>query len=246
MPHIALDAARPLPRWVRIAGSLAVGFHFLVIGALAIGAPSGPWHTPVGPSMAIGPHFVKPVTDIAVENYLQPLRMTHNYHFASNRTAMPGVYFEVTLRDDKGQFINKLKFPEEKVNPWVRHRQTLLAQGLAEDQPIEPQGTEIVSAPNKKIQTVTIWEPGPSSMTLKKVPLHLIPRDRPVASPAEWSLVLAQSYMRHLCKQHRAASAELVRHSREPVMPAYLFAPELPPGAFNDLVCNFGEYRREQ
>jgi hypothetical protein len=247
MPHIALDAARPLPGWVRVVGSIAVGLHLLAIVSLAVGAPSGPWTTPMGPSTSPGPQFVQPVTSVAMPAYLEPLRMTHNYHFVSNNVAMPGVYFEVHLRDDKGQRFKTVKFPDDKANPWARHRQVLLARGLADDQPVEPPGQERITAPQKKAQTATIWEPGDRQMNLKKVPMHLIPRDRPVLSPSDWSLVLAQSYMRHLCREHKAASAELVRHGRDIVWPSYLFWEDGPPReAFEELVCNFGEYRRDQ
>jgi hypothetical protein len=247
MPHLAPDAPRPLPGWMRVAGSIAVCLHLLAIVALALGAPSGPWTTPMGPSTSPGPQFVKPVTDVAMPNYLEPLRMTHNYHFVSNNVALPGVYFEVHLRDEQGQRIKTVKVPDDKANPWARHRQVLLTRGLADDQPVEPPGQEAIPAPKQQAQMITIWEPAEKQMTLKRVPMHLIPRDRPVLSPSEWSLVLAQSYMRHLCREHRAASAELVRHSRDVIWPSYLFFEEgPPPGAFEELICNFGEYRRDQ
>lgn len=246
MPQIMLDAPRPLSGWLRAVASIAIAAHLLIFLAWVIGAPSGPWQTQFGPSQAEGPYFVRPITEAARPAYLLPLRMTHNYHFDSNAVALQGVYFEVHLRDEKGQRLKSLKFPDDKGNPWARHRQQLLARNLGQDQPIEPLGSEIIAPVKQKIQTVTIWEPGEKEMTLKKVPLHLIPRDRPVMGPSEWSLILAQSYMRHLCREHNAASAELVRHSRDVVWPSYLFIPdnELPPNAFETLNCNFGEYRR--
>jgi hypothetical protein len=51
--------------------------------------------------------------------------------------------------------------------------------------------------------------------------------------------------MRHLCREHGAASAELTRLSRQPIMPVVLFAEEPPAGTFDTLVSTFEEYRRD-
>ena len=242
MPNIALDGPRPLPFWLKIAGSVAVGLHLFVIAAWVLGAPSGPWSTPMGPSMALGPQFVKPFNDATLPGYLQPLRMTHNYHFETNQLAQPGVFFEVHLKDKNGQRFKTVKFPDEKSNYWVRHRQQLMAQGLAQDQLVPPPQGEVVSAPNKRVE-LAIWEPGENEMRLKKVAHHLVPRDRPVMTASEWSLVLAKAYARYQCRVHNAASAEVVRHTREAWQPGYLFIPTIPPN--DELVCNFGDTRRE-
>lgn len=243
MPNIALDAPRPLPLWLRIAVGAAVGVHLLVIIAQVISAPSGEWYTPMGPSMAEPPQFVKPITEAAVPAYLEPLRLTHNYHFATNRTSRPGVYFEVHLKNKDGQRIKTLRFPDEKVNPWVRHRQELLAQGLAEDEPVPPPQGEIIG----RVE-FTIWDlpdQGSQDLRLKKVPQHLVPRDRPVMMPSPWSLTLAKSYARYLCRTEHAAAAEIVRHTRDPWQPGYLLIPReaIPPN--DTLVCNFGEQTRD-
>jgi hypothetical protein len=76
---------------------------------------------------------------------------------------------------------------------------------------------------------------------LAAVPQHRLPRYPGRWRPSEWSLILARSYGRYLCRTHGAASAEIVRHTREPVPPAVLFGQETPPAVFNDLVANFGE-----
>jgi hypothetical protein len=72
-----------------------------------------------------------------------------------------------------------------------------------------------------------------------------IPRDRPLSRPSDWSLLLARSYLRYLCQKHNAHSAELVRHSQEPVMPALMFSPEQPPETFVETQSNFGDLRRD-
>ena len=40
MPNIALDAPRPLPPALKIGGSLVIGVHLAIIGAMALGAPA--------------------------------------------------------------------------------------------------------------------------------------------------------------------------------------------------------------
>jgi hypothetical protein len=57
--------------------------------------------------------------------------------------------------------------------------------------------------------------------------------------PSDWALVLARSYGRYLCRTHGAASAEIVRHTREPVSPAVLFGMRPPPNAFDEYVATF-------
>lgn len=242
MANIALDEPRPLPTWLKIGGSVVVIMHLVVFACLALGSQSGPWPTPMGPSMAEGPQFVRPVVDLALPNYLQPLRMTHNYHFMTNNTSQAGVYFEVHLKDKAGTRIKTLKFPDEKANPWIRHRQSLLAQGLAQDQSVPPPQGEVIAAAKQKVEMM-IWEPSDNELRLKRIPQHLVPRDRPVMTPSEWSLTLAKTYARFLCRLHHADTAEIVRHSRDAWQPGYLFIPTIPPN--ETLVCNFGEYSRD-
>lgn len=242
MPNIALDAPRPLPLPLKIAVGAGVGVHLLIIVALALGAQSGPWPSPVGPSEAPGPQFVQPLTEAAVPYYLEPLRMTHNYHFMTNTTAQPGVYFEAHLKDKTGNVIKTLKFPDDKAQPWVRHRQQLLALGLAQDQPVPEQQGEVLAGQNRV--EFTIWAPGDQELRLKKVPQHLVPRE-PTMMPSEWSLALAKSYARYLCRVEHAHTAEIVRHTRDAWLPSYLFIPreQIPPN--DKLVCNFGETTRD-
>jgi hypothetical protein len=89
------------------------------------------------------------------------------------------------------------------------------------------------------------WDMGEGGkVQLKSVPEHLVPRDRPVLRPTEWARVVVRSYDRYLCRKYGAASAELIRHSREAIMPAVLFMDEPPADAFNEVVCSFGEQKR--
>jgi hypothetical protein len=237
--------AGAFPPWLTLCASVAIAAHLLALAALVIAAPSGPWPMPFGAGVAMEPPFAQAVSNVTTRNYLIPLRMSHNYHFTSNRPAAPGVFFEVRLKDDNGDTVKVLRFPDETANFWVRHRQNLLAQALADDQPVESPGGEVIAAPHQQMQTVTIWDMGSDRMLqLRTVPQHLVPRDHPVFRPSEWSLLLARSYGRYLCRAHGAATAELVRHSREPVLPTVLTTEEPPAGTFDELVSNFGEFPR--
>ena len=103
---------------------------------LALAAPSGPWFVPkIGaPSEAEGPQFAKAVTvNFGYPGYLEPLRMTHNYHFSSNRLQAPVAYFEVNLKNELGVVVQSLKFPDDKARFVIRHRQDVLARALAND-----------------------------------------------------------------------------------------------------------------
>src|SRR5204863_402801 len=114
-------------------------------------------------------------------------------------------YFEVVLRDDQGAAMKTLKFPDEKANFWVRHRQEILAQSLAEDQPVPPaRVTEAIPAPNQELPTVEIWEyvEAEKALRLKRVAEDKVPRNPPAIRPSEGAKLFATAYMRHLCKEH--------------------------------------------
>ncbi len=236
---------KALPGWLIGLASLLIGVHLCAIAVRALAAPSGPWPTPFGSSVAFAPEFAGRTNRVAGP-YLSALHLTHTYHFASNQPSSPAIYFEARLKDDQGQVVKTLKFPDDGDNFWLRYRETLLAQGLGNDQPYQrPPGTELLPAAGQKMPTVTIWDAtqGDPTLKLKEMPEHLVPRDRPVFRPTEWSLVLARSYARHLCREYHAAAVELLRHSRNPIMPETLLLNEPPPGTFNELISTYGEYR---
>ena len=234
-----------LPPWLTALGSAAVAFHLLAVACLALAAPSGPWPTAFGASTAAGPQFARGVSAALTPSYLGPLKLTHNYHFAGNRPGATAVYVEARLKDAEGRTVATVRLPDERANFWVRHREALLAQWLTDDQPVPPRPGEAIPAPNRAVPTVTIWDVGPDrALALRAVPEHLVPRERPVYRPSDWSLLLARSYARHFCRRHGATSVELVRHTREPVLPAVLFLPEPPADAFDELISNFGELPR--
>jgi hypothetical protein len=184
------------------------------------------------------------------------LRVAHSYSFVSNRPAdIPGVRFEAVLRDKDGNVTDTLQFPDPSANPWVRHRQELLATLLAPDLPAEKPASDIIAPPGQKPAMVDIWAlPGedftasagpPNAPADRKMALHLerVPqfrlRYRDYWRPTELSVVLAHSYARYLCRTTGAASAEIVRHSREPVAPEVLFGRDAVD--LTETVASYGE-----
>jgi hypothetical protein len=237
-----------LPRWLTLTASAIIVFHFVALAAQALAARSGPWLTTAGPTSPLGPRFAFEIHQLSGRSYLRPLHMTNDYHFVSNvpenvAGIPPATYFEVRLKDQAGTVLKTLKFPDDKANYWLRHRQQLLAQGLAMDVQVQPpQGEKVYPGVPPTHQ---IWSAGEGEtvMKLMDVPEPALPRNRPLSRPSEWSVLLAQSYARYLCREHGAASAEVVRHSRNPILPDVLFGVPPQSDAVTDQVCTFGEYR---
>jgi hypothetical protein len=207
-----------------------------------LAAPSGPWPEREGMGMAPPPVFAESISEPFTQAYLKPIRLAQNRQVAGNRPSNPGVYLEIRLKDGK----ETLRFPDPEAKPWLRDWQQRFVQGLVPDQPVAPPQGEFVPAPGQQVRTVPIWDLAPGgSLRLKRVPEHLIPRNREVFGPTEWSLVLVQSLGRHFCREHGSASVEILRHSRDPLSAAMLTSGGSPPAAFNDLIANFGEIRGE-
>jgi hypothetical protein len=247
MAQLRSKMADEAPRLLIAVGSLAILFHLGAVIVHALAAPSGPWPGPDGMNMAGAPSFTQTLDEALVGGYLKPLKLTHNYHFWGNRPSAPGVYLEVKLKDTKGEILTTLRFPDTQTNPWVRYLQGLFAQGLVPDQPIAPPQGETIPAPGQQVRMVDIWDmAGEQSLRLSQVPEHLIPRNRPVYGPTEWSRVLVRSYARYLCQKHGAASAEVVRHSRESIPPTVFLTGDAPPMAFTDLTASYGDIPGEK
>jgi hypothetical protein len=236
---------KELPTWVIRVGSLVLGLHFLAVGAMVLAAESGPWATRFGDSPSLGPAFARKINDLSSPQYLERLRLTDN-HSAGNRLLASAVFFEARLKDAHGTVIRSVQFPGDGGNFWLRHRYNLLALGLGADVPVQAPRGEVIPAPGSKMPKITYWDNSdPKLWKLITMDEHLVPKDRPVFRPSEWSLLLARSYQRYLCRHFDAASVELIRHSKDQVMPAFLFGDGPPPGSLDELVCSFGEYRRE-
>lgn len=248
-----------LPTWLIVVGSAAILFHLAAVIVPILDSPSGPWPTPTGRTMDDPPAFAHAVGGLA-DWHAQYLRLSHNYHFIFNRPGdAPAVKMEVRLRDDAGNLIRTLTFPDPQANPWVRHRQELLVRALAPDLPAPTPGQEFIAAPGQKPPTATVWltpedhipdatAPDSSDATIQLrlavIPQHLVPRSHEVMRPSDWSILLAHSYARYLCRENGAATAEIIRISREPVSPGVLFGNEPSPEAFEELVASFGEVSR--
>jgi hypothetical protein len=256
MSRVQSVSGGALPRWAVVAGSAAILYHLTAIILPILDMPSGPWVTGDGPRPMSAPEFAHALSGLST---LQAdyLRIAHNYHFVSNRPGdLPGVRFEVRLRDRDGTLMETLQFPDPGANPWVRHREELLASGLAPDLPVQPPQSEIIPPPGEKPQEVWIWalkgedlsgEPAPLPagtkvpLELRKVPQHRVPRAnvRGVMQPTELALVLTRSYARSLCRTHGAATAEIIRYTREPVYYSVLLGNGVPD--LEDVVASFGE-----
>src|SRR5262249_39342737 len=94
------------------------------------------------------------------------------------------------------------------------------------------------------IPTITFFlPPGPGqTSSLVRTQEDLAPTNVPMVwRPSDWSLVLAQSYVRHLCRQYGAARGELVRHSRPAVLPALMLMAPVPANFFEEQVNSFGD-----
>ena len=54
--------------------------------------------------------------------------------------------------------------------------------------------------------------------------------------------MLARSYARYLCRMHGAASAEIIRHTKDPILSGVLLEPSAP--SPEEFVASFGEVKR--
>jgi hypothetical protein len=234
----------PLPSWLIGLGSVVIAGHLLALAISVLAAISGPWPTPYGGDTAPAPAFASCVDTVVRPHYLQPLKLTHNYHFDTNRAEQPGIYFKVQLKSASGETVATLKFPEDDANPWVRHRQGLLALRLGSDQPVQLRPGEGVAAQGQHVRTIQFWKPAPDrSLSLVSKPEHLVRDEGPVSRPSDLSLVLVRSYVRYLCRTHGAAFGEITRYSRDPISPVVVLQRDIPPGPANDeLVAHYGEF----
>jgi hypothetical protein len=238
-------SAGPLPVWLMVLGSVLVVGHLAAVMILVLAAPSGPWPGGMGGTTLVPPPAFAGFVNEAVVNpfYLRPLKMTHNYHFMTNRPAVEGVFFEVRLKDDKGEVFKTVTIPDQKANFWLRHRQQLLASALAPDQPLEQRRGDTIYPPGTEIPKMSYWVFKNDRLILTTVSELDVPRDNPqLMRPSTWSLLLVRSYVRYLCRQHGAVSGEMIRHTREP-LPTQLLM-EDGPAAFPELIASYGEMSR--
>jgi hypothetical protein len=259
MQQAPSKAGDKLPPWLVCVGTVAIVLHLIAVVLPILIAQSGPWPTTTGRSMEDPPRFAQAARGLS-SWHTRYLRFGQNFHHLLDRPAdLPGVELEILLRNDKDELIQTLHLPDPNANPWVRHRQELLVRSLAPDLPVDPPGQELIAAPGKNLPDQTIWtlpeerfgegkteqkvagqSEKPIQLILREVPPHLVPRTRSVMRPSELSLALVHSYARYLCREYGAASADVLRHTREPIAPAILF--EVEPGAtIEELVASYGK-----
>lgn len=232
-------------RWLLGGISAWILWHFVAILGAALGARSGPWPVNGELGWATPPQFAQEIASVS-GSYLWALNLTSDYHFPSDRPQLAS-RFEVRLRDDAGNEFEVLQFPDPAANTFVQHRQSLLADGLAADMAVEAPPGEFVPAPNQPVRTVVYWnfEEGPTGV-LRTIEEHLIPRDQEVTGPTDWALLLARSYSRYLCRTRGAASAEIVRYTKDAIPPDVLFADSPPPAAvFDAAAASFGVFHAQ-
>jgi hypothetical protein len=232
-----------VPRWLVIVGSVAIVLHLggLIVNSLA--SWSGPWPGPMGQVEGTPPAFAAAFQGEALGNYLKLVRFTHNYHFPTDRTDAFEFQAEFKLKDRDGNEVATVWLPDPSANPWVRHRQGLLVRSL-EDQPIPPPQSEEIAGPGRQAPELTVWQGDETSGKLVSMPKHLVPRDRPVAQPTDYSMLMVKALTRSLCRQHGAASAEVIRHARGPVVsPLVQLTESQRTAAHREMVSDYGEIR---
>jgi hypothetical protein len=108
--------------------------------------------------------------------------------------------------------------------------------------------TEKIPAEGGAPAQVEFWEMRePGVLRLSKKPANEVPAGQPVHRPSEAGKILAESYMRYLCRENNAASAELIRHHRMRPLPVLWIIPGEPaPDTFTEFKSHFGVYRREE
>ena len=255
MGRLTDGSAASAPGWLRVGGTIAIGFHLFTLLALVLAAPSGPWTTETGgQDYFMAPQFAQAINSRTARTYLRPLRMTHNYHFLSNEPGHPTIELEVKLKDKDGKIIKELRLPDENASLPIRQRQKALLYWLAPDNPQMPPEGEKVAGVLGQQQMREFWTPvegsdpaNPSPMLqLIQRPEHLAPRDGPTFTPSPLAKLLVRAYARHLCRQHNAETAEIIRHTWVPIPPGVL-VPGSPKEAFSNRIvhANFGEVKGE-
>jgi len=246
MSHDDSDAATiRLPRWGYIALSVAILFHLGSVGARVLAAMSGPW--PMGQE-GVGEVFPPQFAASAVESlpgkYLSAIQLSRDYHFVSNRPSQAAYKMEVKLKDDKGEVIKTLVFPDSDANFWVRQRQQCIVGFLAADTMTRTPQSEVVPPPGQKAPELTYWKPVANSMTqsqLAKESVNDLPRGGMVFTPSDMEMLFVRSYVRYLRRSHGAASVEVIRIAHDPIPPAVLFDSNIPASDFDVRTFSYGD-----
>lgn len=241
------------PRWLLVLLSAAVSAHLFIVLMNALGARNGPWPGENGQmETSPPPKFAGAIREATNPTYLRALKLTDDYHFASNMPDRPGVDFEARLKDDK----DEKPFPDPAANAWVRHYQRALARGLFPDERVVRPTIDRIAAQGTRPPTVITWTPSsrkpgekPSDreeLQLQQQYEHLVADNGDVWGPTTLARILSRSYARYLCRVYDAESAQVVRRSRRSIVPSVLTEDTdepLPADVLNTLRVNFGEVK---
>lgn len=217
-----------LPRWLYATIGAVIFAHFVAVIARVLAAMSGPW--PIGQEGGSGevfpPQFAATIADGLAGDYLKAVRLNRDYHFTSNRPIQPAYGMQAKLRDGNGELMQTLTFPDAGANPWVRHRQKLLVNYLANDIPTRTPQSEVIPPPGQKAPELVYWRPianSPTAAELGRESVNNLPRGMMVFAPSEMEMLFVHAYVRHLRRSEGAAKVELIRVAQEPIPPAMLF-----------------------
>lgn len=236
-----------VPRWLMLFLSVVILFHLSAIVVRALDARSGPWPTEMGADMATPPQFANSL-DSGLAWYLKAVGMTSTHHVPSDRVTLPGIYLEARLMNESGEEIARVKIPEDSANPWLRHRQQLIARTLGDDHPVFVPRSKVIPPPGQQVPEVEYWHVKPENPTewrLTRQSINDFILTERYFRPSDVSLLLVRSYARQLCRQHGAAKVEIIRHHQNPIPPSVIGVDELQPGIFEEFSSTFGEFTRE-
>lgn len=238
-----------LPRWVYVAATVVIVWHFGSVGARVLAAMSGPW--PMGEQGAAPvapPHFASIIANSLPGDYLKAIQLNRDYHFATNRPNGTNYKMKVNLKDEKGDVIGTVTYPEAEgdANFWVRHRQRIMVDFLGSDGMVRTPQNEVIPAPGQPEPTLRYWKGVEGSMTKARLATEsvnlIMPRGGSFYTPSDLEMVFLGSYARHLCRTHGANSVEVIRVAQEPIPPAVLFDSSLPPVMFDARTYNYGTF----
>jgi hypothetical protein len=232
-----------LPRGIIVLASIAIAFHLFNALIAVIHVRSGPWLAPIpGGSPAEPPPFSVWIGENVAEPYNQLFKVNDNFHFASNRQEMQEISFEAVVKDSSGKVVARRRMPDPDANPFVFQRQQLLARYLI-DAPMDVAQGVVIAPPGQTLPTLYWWHSeSERHSVLRSGDANTVPRNQELMKPSDTAFAALRSYGRYLRRVHGAASVEVMRTWRNPILPTVLFAPEpLGPDLFRPNTSSYGE-----
>lgn len=140
------------PIWAKLIAAPLILWHIAALLAMVLSTESGPW--PEG--YAHPPMFASKAYEVA-SRYLDPLRLQDDYRFATNEKPDDDFRVEFQLRDEQGNDMGVVRFPDPDASTWTQHRQKLIAQVLRHPIFLQPRAGEYIPPPGQGIPTVRYW-----------------------------------------------------------------------------------------